>query len=155
MTNLVWAIMIQQWNPVGLEKTLRPIAQMESSFGINMRHAKHPLGVYWTAYGALGLKPVVAHEDYMASKYAQRRYPGLTDISVFTVRLMFDVRFYNFACNLHLYLLTNQGHDLTEVLYQWRHGKTRAAAVGRAEKEEDPYVVQYFSLTRWNKWSSR
>ncbi len=146
MTHLVWALLLQQWEPNGLDKMLYPIAMIESSFGINVKHQKHNLGIHWTAFGALGLKPVVAHEDYLNSQYARAKYPGLEKIEEFTIRFISDVRFYNFACNLHFYMYLNQGHDLTDVVYQWRYGKTHAATIARADKINDPYVIKYFNL---------
>lgn len=146
MTHLIFAILTQSWSPNGLDSRLSAIAMIESSSGRNTKHAKHKLGIYWTAYGALGLKPAVAHEDYLGSTYARTLYPGLEDLTTFTIRLIFDVRFYNFACNLHFYKLISQNHDITDAIYIWRYGQTHAASTTREHRVNDTYVVKYFDL---------
>ncbi|NBT58210.1 hypothetical protein EBT16_05450, partial [bacterium] len=56
------------WSPEGLHQDMLPIAHLESNFGKNTQHAAHSKGEYHTAVGAVGLKPVTAHEEYKKSK---------------------------------------------------------------------------------------
>ena len=59
------------WSTTGLHPDLLPIAFLESSNGKHVQHQPHSGGPYYSATGALGLKPMSAHEHYLKNKDLQ------------------------------------------------------------------------------------
>src|SRR4029077_5292263 len=89
------------WTPRALHNELVPIAHLESSWGQHMNHAPSPKGEYHTAVGALGIKPVTVHEEYLRSPSLQKLYPGLTGPVTFMQKLKADPQFYNIMGGAH------------------------------------------------------
>ena len=134
------------WSPKGLHNELVPIAHLESSFGQHMNHAPSSKGEYHSALGALGIKPVTVHEEYLRSPSLQKLYPGLTGPETFTQKLKKDPQFYNVMGGAHWVHLKRVLGSPEKAAYGWRWGI--GAAKGRVDPEHDPYVAKYKALSR-------
>jgi 8-oxo-dGTP pyrophosphatase MutT (NUDIX family) len=138
---------IQPWNPKGLRGEMIPIAHLESSFGKNMNHEKHSGGDFHTAYGAVGFKPITAHETYQKSKVLQAAYPGLEDPQAFTNEFKANPALYNATASRHFgNLMTHLGGDPARAAFAWRWGIGAAESASDDEIGADPYVVKYKAL---------
>ena len=133
------------WSPTGLHPDLHPIAQLESSFGKNMRHAKNRRGDYYTAFGPVGLKPVVVHEMYKKSARLKHDYPGLEDPDKFMEKFHSDWGMYNTLASEHWRSLART-HELPWAVYAWRHGPGAAKLATHDQVATDPYVQQYLAM---------
>lgn len=133
-----------KWTPQGLSEEMYPIAHLESSFGRNVNHAKHPAGEFQTAYGALGLKPMTAHFEYMKRPSLRALHPGLEDQKAFTEELKSNPRFYNQVAGAHFaWLKSALGGDPAKAAYGWRWGIGAAQQALPEQIEADPYVQRY------------
>lgn len=136
---LLHIVLSQTWTPAGIHAEMYPVAQMESSFGQNVNHAKSDKGELWTAVGALGIKPVTAFESLR-----KNGYDGSTeDVAKL---LKSDQRFYNRACVTHWNYLRSTFSDLKRVVYAWRWGLTAASQATEWQVAFDMYVLRYFEL---------
>src|SRR6185369_3675417 len=135
-----------RWSPVGLHPDLIPIAHLESSFGLHINHAPHSKGEYHTAYGALGFKPITAHEEWRKSKTLQKMFPGLEDPAAFTAKFKQDPHFYNTVASTH-YLRLKTRHGTPErAVYSWRWGTGAAQSATDQQVHNDLYVQKYRHL---------
>jgi 8-oxo-dGTP pyrophosphatase MutT (NUDIX family) len=133
-----------QWNPAGLAEGLKPIAHLESSWGQNVNHTPHSKGDFHTAYGAVGLKPVTAHDEYSKSKYLQQLFPDLHDQQKFVEMLKANTAFYNSVATAHWNRLKRLfGDDRLKTAYAWRWGQGKAAETPPELIDADPYVQGY------------
>jgi len=132
-----------KWTPEGLSAELHPIAQLESSFGLNMEHAPHSKGEYHTAFGAVGFKPISAHEEYKKSKYLQSKYPGLDDPAEFTKHFKQDPKFYNLLASAFFKRLMHRHQTPEAAAYAWRWGSGAAASAAPEDIQNDSYVQKY------------
>lgn len=146
ITSTIFLAQVQAWGPVGLNKDLYPIAMLESSFGNNINHSPNSMGPMWTSFGGLGLKPVVAHEDYRQVARFSTAYPGLEDEGDFYLRFTNDDIFYNYACNIHWNRLIAQAPYLEYAIYSWRWGQTAARQASPTKVLADHYVIRYKEL---------
>lgn len=137
---------IPKWSPEGLDSSMIPIAHLESSFGVNMVHSPHSKGAYHTAIGAVGLKPITAHEEWKKSKKLQQVFPGLEDPAVFTKKLQEDPQFYNLVASSHFLRLKNRHGSAERAAYAWRWGTGAAAAADDKQVDDDTYVQKYRHL---------
>ena len=135
------------WTPEGLDPELHPIAHLESNWGKNTKHAVNPKGVFHTAHGAVGLKPVTAHEEYMRSKSLQKEYPNLQDPEKFTALLQQDHVFYNKTASKHWQMLRTKLGSPVASAFAWRWGIGAAQRAPEQHQKEDPYVIKYASMT--------
>ncbi len=131
-----------QWTPEGLHPGLHPIAQLESSFGKNIQHAAHSKGAFHTAFGALGMKPVSAYDQYQNSKALQAKYPGL-DQEEFTTKFQNDHGFYNEVASDHWQWLKNKLKTPERTAYGWRWGRGAAINATPQQIASSGYVKQY------------
>ena len=136
------------WTPEGLHPDLHPIAHLESSFGKHMVHAPHSKGLYHTAFGAVGLKPVSAHEEWHHSPELQRHYPGLEDQSAFTNKFLNDSRFYNQVASSTWARLKNRFQTPEKTAYAWRWGAGAASRAPDDRVNNDTYVQSYRNRTQ-------
>jgi GNAT superfamily N-acetyltransferase len=135
---------IQPWSSEGLHPDLVAISQLESSGGKNVRHLKHPAGEYHTAFGAVGLKPVTAHETYRRSPHLQRQYGDLSEPTEFIKKFQRDPKFYNAVAGAHWAELVAKHQTPERAAFAWRHG-TNAAATD-TNLRNDPYVIKFKTL---------
>lgn len=135
-----------KWNALGLHQSLIPIAHLESSFGQNINHAKHPSGEYHTAFGALGFKPVTAHEEYLRSPTLQKLYGDMKDPAEFMNKFKADPKFYNLVATTHFMRLQKQHGTPERAAYAWRWGTGACANATDEQVAKDTYVVRYRDL---------
>lgn len=136
-----------KWTPEGLHPDLNSIAQLESNFGQNTHHAAHSKGEYHTAVGAVGFKPITAHEEWRKTKTLQQAYPGLEDPAQFVAKLKADPKLYNLTASAHWLRLKARFGSAARAAYAWRWGWGSAAKAPDQQVEADPYVQKYRSLT--------
>jgi 8-oxo-dGTP pyrophosphatase MutT (NUDIX family)/GNAT superfamily N-acetyltransferase len=136
-----------KWTSQGLHAALIPIAHLESSFGTNLDHQKSPKGDYDTAFGALGFKPMTAHETYLSSPALQQRFGELKDPADFTAKFKSDPQFYNLVATAHFMRLMAQHGGPEKASYAWRYGTNAAAGASSEQVENDPYVIRYRALS--------
>jgi GNAT superfamily N-acetyltransferase len=135
-----------KWTPEGLHPDLIPIAHLESSFGLNVQHAPNSKGDFHTAYGALGFKPVTAHEEYLKSKPLQETFPNLKDPAEFLKQFKSNPQFYNTVASAHFLRLKARHGSPEKAAYAWRWGTGAAGAAGDDKVEKDSYVMRYRHL---------
>jgi 8-oxo-dGTP pyrophosphatase MutT (NUDIX family) len=135
-----------RWDPTGLDVHMLPIAHLESSFGQNMAHAKSPNGEFDTAVGALGFKPMTAHEEFKRSPELQQKYGDLTDPTDFLNKFKTDHEFYNRVASSHFRRLITQHGSPEKAAYAWRFGTTAAAKAAPEKINAEPYVIKYAQL---------
>lgn len=135
-----------KWTPNGLHKELHPIAQLESSFGRNTTHARHSKGEFHTAHGAVGLKPVTAHEQYKRTPALQKLFPDLHDEGKFTKELKSNHAFYNAVASAHWSHLKKMFGTPEDAAFAWRWGPSKAAKTPRELRAADPYVIGYKNM---------
>ena len=139
---------IQHWSHENLSKELLPIAELESNGGKNIAHAAHSKGHYHTAYGALGFKPVTAHETYKRSPSLKKEFPGLEDPADFLEAFKKVTPFYNKLATTHFNQLKNFHKDPERAVFAWRHGTGAARNATEEAVKNDPYVIRYASLSK-------
>ena len=135
-----------KWSALGLHQALIPIAHLESSFGQNIAHAKHPKGDYHTAHGALGFKPVTAHEEYLRAPTLQKLYGDMKDPAVFLNKFKTDPKFYNLLATSHFMRLQKQHGSVERAAYAWRWGTGACQGASDEQVATEPYVMRYRSL---------
>lgn len=106
-----------------LNQHLKAISFLETSGGKFQNHAKDPRGDYWTAHGALGFKPAVAHEFYNKHKGLQQAFPGLKDPKAFTHAFKTYPAVYNSIANTYWGDLMAKVKDPGLAAFKWRNGK--------------------------------
>jgi 8-oxo-dGTP pyrophosphatase MutT (NUDIX family) len=131
------------WTPDSLHPDLHPIAHLESSWGQNMSHASHSKGDFHTAYGAVGFKPVTAHEEYTKSKFMQKEYPDLMSPENFLNRFKNDSKFYNLLASAHFARLKHRHGGPQQAAFAWRWGTGAAAKATPEQITNDAYVQKY------------
>lgn len=137
-----------KWTPAGLTEELHPIAHLESSFGKKTTHASHSKGDYHTAVGAVGLKPVTAHEEYKRTPWLQKTFPNLHDADKFTEEFKKNPAFYNHVATAHWHRLKKLvGGNVARAAYAWRWGQGAAIRDPAEVREGDPYVTAYKKLS--------
>lgn len=135
------------WSAEGLYPGLRPIAHLESSWGKNVDHVPSPKGEFHTAYGALGFKPMTAHDEYKRQKSLQMLYPGLDEPDTFMERFKGDSKFYNAVASTHWQRLKRLlGGDSGKAAFAWRWGLGAAQAADDQTISDDDYVHKYRAL---------
>ena len=135
------------WSPVGLHQDLIPIAHLESNFGRNTAHRPNSKGSYHTAVGALGIKPVTAHEEYNRNPILRATFGEIPDPTTFTNRLNSDPAFYNTVTSAH-FLRLKKLHGSTErAVYAYRHGSGAVKNATPHQVNVDPYVMTYRAHT--------
>lgn len=139
---------LQKWRPEGLPIDMHPIAHKESSWGKSMHHTPNSRGEYHTAFGALGLKPVTAHEEYLRTAAMKQKYPNLHDAAAFVEKLKADPVFYNEMAATHFARLKKVTGSLEKAVYAWRWGIGAAARADADTVAKDPYVVDYLRLLK-------
>lgn len=138
-----------RWTPTNLIEEMHPIAHLESSWGKNMAHAAHSKGDYHTAVGAVGLKPITAHEEYRRTKALQEKYPGLIeDAGAFTRKLKTDHKFYNDVASAHWNTLKSRFGTPERTAYAWRWGWGSARKASDEDIANDGYVQKYQRLSQ-------
>lgn len=138
--------MAAQWTPDGLDPDLIPIAHLESSFGKNVNHAPNAKGEYHTAYGAVGMKPITAHEEYNKNQVLQKLYPNLKDPADFMKAFKTIPRFYNLLASTHFARMKNLHGSAAMAAYAWRHGHHAAIGATPEQMNSDLYVQKYRHL---------
>jgi len=146
MNEVAQASGMPAWTPEELHPDLIPIAHLESSFGQNMAHASHPKGEFHTAHGALGFKPITAHEEYTKSKFMNQKYPGLSSPEVFLEKFKGDNKFYNLLASAHFARLKARHGDPQKAAYAWRWGSTACANATDEQIKNDAYVQRYTAM---------
>ncbi|WNM70333.1 NUDIX hydrolase [Myxococcus phage Mx1] len=145
---------VEKWTPEGLHEELHPIARLESRFGKDMNHAPHSKGEYHTAVGAVGLKPVTAHEEYKRSKWLQQVWPNLHDEEKFVDTFKSNHSLYNAIASTHWKRLKKLFNgDQIRAAYAWRWGQGKAARDEIEHISTSPYVAAYQKL--WGDMQSK
>lgn len=139
------------WHPDGLSSDLHPIAQLESSGGLNTHHTPHSGGQYHTAFGALGFKPITAHEEYKKSKILQGSHPNLTDPAEFMKVFQADPKFYNLLASAHWERLKHRHGSPEAAAYAWRWGSGATANAKPEDIEKDSYVQKFKHMSLHQK----
>lgn len=134
------------WSPEGLHQDMLPIAHLESNFGRNTQHAAHSKGEYHTAVGAVGMKPVTAHEEYKKSKAIQKAFPGLEEPTDFINRMKSDNRLYNLLATSHFLRLKARHGSPERAAFAWRWGTGAAQNASEEQVASDPYVQKYVQI---------
>jgi 8-oxo-dGTP diphosphatase len=134
------------WGPEGLHADLIPIAHLESSFGKNVKHEKNTKGEFHTAFGALGFKPVTAHEEYLKTPKLQELYPDLKDPADFVRHFQADPKFYNLTASAHFSRLKRIHGSPEKAAFAWRWGHAAANAAHDDQIQKDIYVQKYRHL---------
>jgi len=135
------------WQPIKLNKDLIPIAILESSMGRFTNHKPHSKGIWWTSYGALGLKPIVAYEAYEKVK---SRYPTIKNKDEFLSRFLSDDVFYNEMCNIHWNKIKTYFSDTEHAVYAWRWGIMASRRATDEMIDNSTYVAKYKKLRNAN-----
>lgn len=133
------------WSSGRLNHELIPISGIESNFGKNQNHRPNPKGDWWTAVGALGMKPYTAYDHYLRSKRLQNIYP--TDSrEEFIDLLKSDQQFYTTLCNMHWTWLKKNTQSFDAAVYGWKWGRTAANNASDEQITNDAYVISYHKL---------
>ena len=136
-----------KWTPDGMDEDMRPIAKLESNNGKMMEHAPHSKGEFHTAFGAVGFKPVTAHEEYKRTPYLQKLFPNLHDESKFLSEFKSNPSFYNHVASAHWRRLKKlAGGNSSRTAYAWRWGQGMMARTDPAIVNSDPYVQAFAKL---------
>ena len=140
---------LKTWTPEGLDKDLYPIAQLESSFGQNMEHAQNPQGEFFSAFGALGLKPQSAHDELKHNPGLTKEYPGLEDPADFHKKFKADPVMYNKIANAYFKRLKVRHGSAEEAARSWRYGTTAVYKKHPdAMADKEGYVEKYKKLAQ-------
>ncbi len=139
-----------KWTAEGLHPGLHPVAHLESSFGKNVHHEPHSKGVFHTAYGALGMKPISAYDQYQNSKALQAKYPGL-DPEEFTAKFHNDSKFYNEVASDHWQWLKDKLKTPERTAYGWRWGRGAALKATPQQIAKSGYVKEYMKTMQGMK----
>ena len=131
------------WPLANLDKELRGIAMLESSYGQNVDHKQSVYGPFYTAYGSLGLKPSTAYDMYSRFPALQAKYPELTDKSAFLNRFWSDPALYKEFAEFHWHYLRTNTSSLRRAAYSWRYGLTAQMNSKDEVVGADEYVVKY------------
>lgn len=134
------------WRPQALNKELRLIAGLESSWGKFQDHELNSKGLYHTAFGPVGLKASTAHMEYNRSPSLQARFPGLQDPDAFLEAFLSNPELYYACANKHWGWLRKNTSTLEQAVYSWRWGWGAALKVEEVQIAADPYVIKYASL---------
>ncbi len=134
------------WHANGLTEELKPIAHLESSYGKNMVHAPNSKGDFHTAWGACGLKPVTASEEYQRRPAIRAMFPGLDNQKDFIQAMKTNHTFYNLIASAHWGYLKRATGSPEKAAYAWRWGIGAAAAADANAIKSDPYVQGYTKL---------
>lgn len=143
---MVASAIMSQWSPMHLDDELYPIAHIESSFGKNINHKPNPRGEEWSAYGALGLKPVSAFDTYRHVWWFNARYPNLK-MEEIVGKLQTDPIFYIDACNAHWHYLRATFPSMSVAIYAWRWGVSAAKQATWESIAYDEYVLAYKAIS--------
>lgn len=131
------------WTHDGLSPEMWPIAHLESSWGQNQAHATNRKGDFHTAFGALGFKPVTAHEEYLKSKMMQSKYPALDSPENFLKTFKADPKFYNLLASAHFARLKARHGGPQQAAFAWRWGTGACANALPDQITNDAYVQKY------------
>ena len=142
---------IPAWHPEGLIPDMYPIAHLESSWGQNLAHASNKKGEFHTAFGALGFKPVTAHEEYLKSKHMQTNYPGLEAPEKFLETFKGDPKFYNLLASAHFTRLKKRHGGPQQAAFAWRWGTGACANATPEQIDNDSYVQKYTHMNLHQK----
>jgi hypothetical protein len=137
------------WTPDGLDHELHPIAHLESSFGKRTEHEAHSKGLFHTALGAVGMKPVTAFEELQHNRVLRQMHPELLTAAPekFVQFLKDQPKFYNtVATALWQRLKRGLGGDIERAVFAWRWGKHAALTAEPEQIKADPYVQKYLTL---------
>lgn len=150
---VVQAPQLPQWTPEGLHPDMYPIAHLESSWGKNVAHSVNKKGDFHTAFGALGFKPVTAHEEYLKSPFMQKTYPGHSSPDKFLQKFKQDPKFYNLLASAHFARLTAKHGGPAQASYAWRWGSGAAHKASPEQIKNDLYVQKYTASNLHQKQS--
>jgi len=138
------------WPLEGLTGEVNNIAYLESYYGKYVNHDAHARGIFHTAFGSLGLKPVTAHTTYIQSPKLQKKFPGLKDQQNFLLEFWRNKELYTQCANYHWYYLRKVTPTLARAVYSWRWGLTASNKATDEQIAADTYTVKYAELTqRW------
>ncbi len=131
------------WPLDGLNHELNSIASLESSYGRNVNHRRHPKGEFHTAYGSLGLKPSTAHWQWTISPTLQQQFPGLKDEAVFLREFWSNKKLYTACANEHWRYLRRVTPTLNRAVYSWRWGLGASSTASDETVAADTYTKRY------------
>ena len=132
-----------KWTPNNLHPEMHGIAQLESSYGQNVKHSQSKSGDWDTAFGALGMKAKTAHEEYKASKFLNKTYPGLQNPEDFLREFKANPKLYNLTAASHFTRLKARHGSTARAAYAWRFGTGACAKASDEEVAKSPYVQSY------------
>lgn len=142
----IMALGATRWEKKDLDQELLPIAFLESSYGLNINHRPHSRGDFYSSYGALGLKPSTAYDEYVRSPSLRSKWPGLNDPVAFTTSFKAEPELYRDACNTHWHRMRSKTTSLARAVFSWRWGYTAAIQAKEEQIAQDQYVVSYLRI---------
>ena len=134
------------WEVGDLDQELLPIAFLESSYGLNIDHKPHSRGDFYSSYGALGLKPATAYDEYLRSPALRNKWPGLDDRLVFTEHLKNESQLYRDTCNAHWHRIRTKTPSLAHSVFAWRWGYTASNNASNETVNTNLYVMAYLRI---------
>lgn len=142
------AVVQNVWTPAGLHDELHPIAHLESSFGKNVNHYKSKKGSWDTAVGAVGLKPMTAHEEYLRRPELKKKFPGLESAADFEESFKTNHKLYNAVASEHWKYLRKRAGSAAKAAFAWRFGLGAAQKASDEEINSAEYVKKYLSMLK-------
>jgi hypothetical protein len=135
----------EKWTPNGLYHELIPVAHLESDFGRSTTHIPHPMGDWETPFGAVGMKPAAAWEEYLRSSKLQQLFPtpNPTDSEWFSIKLKAEPEMYNLIASSLFARLKARFGNTPKAVYAWRWGDGAASSASDEQVSNDEYVQKY------------
>ncbi len=136
------------WTPAGLHHELHPIAHLESSFGKNTKHFESKKGSWDTAVGAVGLKPMTAHEEYLRRPELRKKFPGLESPVEFEAKFKMHHGLYNAVASEHWKYLRKHAGSPEKAAFAWRFGLGAAQRATPEQIKGAEYVQKYLAMLK-------
>lgn len=136
------------WTPAGLHHELHPIAHLESSFGKNTKHFESKEGSWDTAVGAVGLKPMTAHEEYLRRPELRKKFPGLESPVEFEAKFKMHHGLYNAVASEHWKYLRKHAGSPEKAAFAWRFGLGAAKRATPEQIKGAEYVQKYLAMLK-------
>ena len=135
----------EKWTPNGLYHELIPVAHLESDFGRSATHIPHPMGDWETPFGAVGMKPAAAWEEYLRSSKLQQLFPtpNPADSEWFSIKLKAEPEMYNLIASSLFARLKARFGNTPKAVYAWRWGDGAASSASDEQVANDEYVQKY------------
>ncbi|MDE2425693.1 MAG: hypothetical protein KGO96_07285 [Elusimicrobia bacterium] len=134
-----------------LSPELDAISMLESSGGKFVNHAPHSKGIFHTAVGSVGFKPITAFDVYNRHNELKAAFPNLTTPDKFLEAFKTNSKLYNTLANYHWRDLFRSLGSPEKAAFGWRHGVGAAHKADTKTIESDPYVSKFNRLLATKK----